>query len=71
MKISINNWEEEITPMKAMLEKLIKKSEEKESYIKLRVEKITRLIRKLEKHPTQSLTKNSEIERGGKGDHLK
>jgi len=35
MTISINNSEEEMATMKAMLERLVKESEEKEACIKL------------------------------------
>jgi len=64
--IGSNNWEEEIATMKAMLEKLAKKSDEKEVRIKQQEEKIARLTKKLEKHPTRSLAKTSESEEEGK-----
>ena len=51
MRLGTNNLEEEMAAMKAMLEWLIKESEEKEARIKLQEEKITRLTRKLEKQP--------------------
>jgi len=60
MNIGANNLEEDMPAIKAMLERLVKESEEKEAHIKLREEKIARLTRKLEKRPTQSLTKSSE-----------
>jgi len=47
MTIGTNNLEEEIAPMKAMLEQLVKESEEKEVRIELQEEK--RLTKKLEK----------------------
>jgi len=46
--IGTNNWEEEIAIMRAMLEKLIKESEQKVVRIKLHEKKIARLTRKLE-----------------------
>jgi len=52
MTIGTSNLEEEMVAMKAMLERLVKKSEEKEARIKLQEEKIARLTRKLEKWPT-------------------
>ena len=48
--------------IKAMLQKLTKESEEKESCIKLQEEKIAKLIRKLKKRPSQFMTKDSESE---------
>ena len=54
--------EEEVANMKAILEKLTRDNEEKEARIKLQEEKIAKLIRKLEKRPTQSFTKDSESE---------
>jgi len=62
MTIGTNNLKEETAAMKAMLEQLIKESEENEARIKLQEEKITRLTRKVEKRPTQSLAKSSESE---------
>jgi len=47
--ISTNNLEEEMAARKAMLERLIKESEEKEAHIKLQEEKIARLTKLLEK----------------------
>jgi len=35
MTIGTNNWEEEMTTLKAMLEKLVKESEEKKVPIKM------------------------------------
>jgi len=52
--------------MNAMLERLIKESEENEGRIKLQEEKITRLTRKLEKWPAQSLAKSLESEEEGR-----
>jgi len=57
MIIGRNDLEEEMTAMKAMLERLVKESEEKEARIKLQEEKITRLTKKLEKWPARSLAK--------------
>ena len=54
--------EEEMANMKAILEKITRYNEEKEAHIKLQEEKIAKLTRKLEKRPTQSSTKDSEIE---------
>ena len=48
--------------MKAMLERLVKESEEREVRITVLEEKITRLTKKMEKWPTRSSTKNSESE---------
>ena len=48
--------------MKAMLERLVKESEEKKAWIMLQEEKITRLARNLEKRPALSLAKSSESE---------
>jgi len=62
MPIGINDLEEEMAAMKAMLERLVKESEEKEVRINLQEEKISRLTRKLEKRPAQSLAKSSESE---------
>jgi len=62
MTIGTNNLEEEMAAMRAMLELLIKESEEKEALIKLQEEKIAKLTRKLEKQPTRSLAKSSESE---------
>ena len=47
--------------MKAMLEQLVRRVKKRRG-IKLQEEKITRLTRKLEKRPAQSLTKSSESE---------
>jgi len=52
MTICANNLEEGMAAMKAMLELLVKESEEKKARIKLQEEKIGRLIRKLEKRPS-------------------
>jgi len=52
MTIGTNNLEEEMADMKAMLERLVEESEEKEVRIKLHEEKIARLTRKLEKQLT-------------------
>ena len=62
MTIGINNFEEEMVVVKAMLERLIKESEKKETHIKLQEEKIAKLTRKLEKRPARSLAKSSESE---------
>jgi len=62
MTISVNNLEEEMAAMKAMLERLVKENEEKKARIKLHEEKIVRLTRKLEKQPTQSILKSLESE---------
>ena len=51
MAVGTNNLEEEMASIKAMLERLVKKSEEKEARIKLQEENIARLTRKLEKWP--------------------
>jgi len=59
MTIGTNNMEEEMATMKVMLERLIKENEEKEARIKLHKEKITRLTRKFEKRPAQSIVKTS------------
>ena len=56
-------WKEEMAATKAMLERLVKKSEEKEARIKLQEEKIARLTRKLEKQPAQSLAKIQKVRR--------
>jgi len=45
-----------------MLERLVKESEEKKVRMKLQEEKITRLTKKLEKRPAQSLVKGLESE---------
>jgi len=60
MTIGTNNFEEEMEAMKAMLERFVKESEEKEARIKVYEEKIARLTKKLEKHLTRSLIKSSE-----------
>jgi len=60
MTIGTNNLEEEMAAMKAMLEQLLKKSEENEACIKLHEENIARLTKKLEKQQAQSLMKSSE-----------
>jgi len=60
MTIGTNNLEKEMVAMKAMLERLVKESEEKEARIKLQEKKIATLTKKLEKRPTQSLAKSSE-----------
>ena len=62
MTIGTNSLEEEMATMKAMLERLVKGSEEKEARINLQEEKIARLTRKLEKWPARSLTKSLENE---------
>jgi len=51
MTIGTNNLEEEMVSMKAMLEQIVKESEEKEAHIKLQEEKIARLTRKLKNQP--------------------
>jgi len=51
MTIGTNNLEEEMVAMKAMLEQIVKESEEKEAHIKLQEEKIARLTRKLKNQP--------------------
>ena len=48
MMISSNSWEEKMANMKAILQKLIRESEEKEARIKLQGEKIAKLTKKLE-----------------------
>jgi len=60
MTIGTSSLEEEMAAMKAMLERLVKGSGEKEARIKSQEEKITRLTRKLEKRPARSLAKSSE-----------
>jgi len=52
--------------MKAILEKLTRDNEEKETRIKLQEEKIAKLTSKLEKRPAQSSTKDSESENSEK-----
>ena len=47
MTIGINNLKEEMATMKAMLERLVKESDEKEVHIKLQEETIARLTRSL------------------------
>ena len=49
-------------PMKAMMERLTKKSEEKEACIKLHEEKIAKLTKKLKKWLAGSVTKDSKSE---------
>jgi len=73
MTIGTNNLEEEVAAIKAMLERLVKDSEEKEARIKLQEEKIARLTRKLEKQPARSLAKSlkSEAVHSKKGSKLK
>jgi len=61
--IGTNNLEEQMVAIKAILEGLIKESEEKESHIKLQEEMIARLTKKLENRPAQSLAKSSESEK--------
>jgi len=51
MTIGTNNLGEEMAAKKAMLERLVKKSEEKEAHIMLQEEKSPRLTRKLENRP--------------------
>jgi len=63
MTIGTNNLEEEMVAMNAMLERLVKESEEKEARVKLQEEKITRLTRKLEKQLTQSIAKAQKVTR--------
>ena len=62
MTIGTNKLEEETAAIKAMLERLLKESEEKKARIKLQKEKIARLTRKLEKRPARSLAKSSKSE---------
>jgi len=62
MTIGTNNLEEEMAAIKAMLERLVKESEENEACIKSQEEKIARLSRKLEKRLARSLAKSSESE---------
>ena len=62
MTIGANNLKEEMVAMKAMLEQLVKESEEKEAHIKSQEEKIARVTRKLEKQPARSRAKSSESE---------
>jgi len=57
MTIGTNNSEEEMATMKAMLEMLIKKNKEKEMFIKLNEEKMTRLTTKLKKREPDPLQK--------------
>jgi len=74
MTIGTNSLEEEmvvVKAMKAMLERLIKESEEKEARIKSQEEKIARLTRKLEKRPARSTAKKLRKRRGRKGIHPK
>jgi len=47
MTIDTNKLEEEMAAMKAMLERVIKKNEEKEAGIKFHEKKIARLTKKL------------------------
>jgi len=60
MAIGTSNLKEDMAAMKAMLERVIKESEEKEVHIKLPKESIAKLTRKLQKWLTRSLTKSSE-----------
>ena len=60
MTIGTNNLGEEMAAKKAMLERLVKKSEEKEAHIMLQEEKSPRLTRKLENRPAWSLAKSSK-----------
>ena len=55
MTIGTNSSKEEMAATKAMIEWLVKESEEKETQVNLYEEKITRMTRKLEKRPNQSL----------------
>ena len=63
MTICINNLEEEMATIKAMLERPIKESEQKEVRINLQEEKIASLIRKLQKRPAPSSSKGLESEK--------
>jgi len=51
MIIGTNNLKEEMDAMKGMLERLVNKSEEKETCIKLQEKKIIRLTKNLKKWP--------------------
>ena len=62
MMIGPTTLEEEMTNMKAILEKLTRDNEEKKVRIKLQAEKIAKLTRKLEKRSAQSSIKHSESE---------
>ena len=63
MTIGTSNLEEEMAAMKAMLERLVKESEEKEAHIELQEEKIAILTRKPEKRPARSLEQSSESDK--------
>ena len=62
MTIGTKNLEEEMTAMKAMIERLVNENEDKEACIKLHEEKIARLTRKLEKWLARSPEKSSKSE---------
>jgi len=62
MKTGTNSWEKEMAAMKAILEKLVKETEQKEVCIKMYEEKIFMLTKKLEKRPVWSSIKNSGSE---------
>jgi len=62
MTIGTKNLEEEMASIKAMLERHVKKNEEKQAYIKLHKEKIARLTKKSEKQLARSIAKSSESE---------
>ena len=64
MTIGTNNLEEEMAAMKAMLERLVKDSEEKEAHIKLQEEKIARLTRNL--RSSQPIPRKKLRKRGGR-----
>jgi len=64
MTIGINNLEEEMVVMKAILEQLVKENEDKEACIKLHQEKVAGLTRKLEKKLARSLEKSSKRNEG-------
>jgi len=59
MTIGTNNWEDEMTTIKAMQQKFTKESNEKEAHIKLQGGNITKLTRKLQKSPTRSFRKKT------------
>jgi len=59
MVIEATNVEEQLTNMKAILERLVKESLEKDAQIKHQSESIAALMKKLEKRPLGSSTKGS------------
>jgi len=62
MMTGTTTLEEEMTNMKAILEKFTRDSIEKEACNKFQEENITKLTRNLEKWPVQSSSKDSESE---------